>query len=198
MKLTIRGYISDAWFEISMASAFWFQARLALEKHKLVWFCQDVNRISAKIAFYSANQVKPCWHLGCLKHSEGNWSEHIIVHSPWWILPALACSREAYWGIWLLPFLKAEFAQLMIIAALNGHVQWTCSLLEFSTSSPLLTPWIDLCIDRLNIWWIGKSEFRSFTQENLSVFYWKWSGYLQVKILTIILLGPHWNHLFSW
>lgn len=33
-------------------------------------------------------------------------------------------------------------------------------------------------------------------QESLSASYLNSNGYLQVKILKIILLGPHWNHFF--
>lgn len=57
-------YVSNVLLEISTGSAFWFQIKLALENPKFVWFCQDVNWISAKIAFYSANQEKLSWHLG--------------------------------------------------------------------------------------------------------------------------------------
>jgi hypothetical protein len=92
--------------------------KLVLEHHKLVWFCQDLNCISAKIVFYSANRAKLCWHLGCLKHREGNWLDLVIAHSPWWIISALAPAREDYWGIWLLPLRKVELALLRIVAAL--------------------------------------------------------------------------------
>lgn len=153
-----------------------------------------MNWVSAKIAFYSANQVKLRWHL---RHSEGNWSDHIIVHSPCWTLSALASSREARWGICLLQLLRVEFTQLMIVAALwifNGFaLSWRPPLLRlYSHLNWFVYRWtLHLMNWKNNVQeFCIRKAYLHFIENQMAIYKWKFSKLFCWALTGIIFFFP--------